>query len=196
MPFRGGAIVPSKLSFKGGVLVAVNKKEMKLAESIPFLNKLAGRHGIALIDIFEDGIMDLKSRQVYKAPAATEVLTVKIDLGGSCFTKDERHFKKIIDAHWASMVYRGEWFHPLKDDLDAFIEQSQQVVSGTTQIKLYRGNFTIVKRERSASSLFYPEIRSRKAAGFDQCWCAHAAKIRGLPFEILAKRNAKMKDKL
>ncbi|RPJ08015.1 MAG: argininosuccinate synthase, partial [Spirochaetaceae bacterium] len=87
------------------------------------------------------------------------------------------------------------WFHPLKEDLDAFIEQSQKNVYGVTKVKLYKGNITIVERNRPDSSLFYPEIRSIKAEGFDQRWCANAAKVRGLPFEILAKRNRKVKGK-
>jgi argininosuccinate synthase len=85
------------------------------------------------------------------------------------------------------MVYHGEWFHPLKEDLDAFIEKSQEVVSGRMRIKLYKGNVDIVSRE-SETKLFFPEIRSIKSASFDQRMCRDAAQIRGLPFEILAKR--------
>jgi argininosuccinate synthase len=81
-------------------------------------------------------------------------------------------------------------YHPLRYDLDAFIETSQKVVNGKYKVKLYKGNVEIVQRE-SKTSLFSPEIRSIKAAGFDQRRCADAAFIRGLPFEILAKRKTK-----
>jgi argininosuccinate synthase len=182
-----------ELAFEAGVLTAVDGKKMKLAESIPLINTVAGRNGIGLIDVFEDGIMDLKSREVYEAPAAQVVLTVKRDLEGACLSKEERQFKKMIDARWAYMVYHGEWFHPLKEDLDAFIAQSQKTIYGVTKVKLYKGTITIQERNRPHTSLFYPEIRSIKSAGFDQRWCANAAKIRGLPFEILAKRNDKIK---
>jgi argininosuccinate synthase len=182
-----------ELAFEGGLLVAVNGKKMPLAESIPLVNQIAGRNGIGYIDNFEDGIMDLKSREIYEAPAAQVILAVKRDLEGACLTKEERQFKKMIEAKWAYMVYHGEWFHPLKEDLDAFIAQSQRMVTGVIKVKLYKGSLTIAERNRPDSSLFYPEIRSIKAAGFDQRWCANAAKIRGLPFEILAKRNAKVK---
>jgi argininosuccinate synthase len=180
-----------ELTFERGVLTAVNGKKMGLEESIPLVNTIAGRNGIGLIDVFEDGIMDLKSREIYEAPAAQAILFVKRDLEGACLTKEERQFKKMIEAKWAYMVYHGEWFHPLKEDLDAFIEQSQKMVTGVTKIKLYKGSMTIIERNRPDTSLFYPEIRSIKSAGFDQRWCANAAKIRGLPFEILAKRQAK-----
>jgi argininosuccinate synthase len=181
-----------ELTFEQGIPVAVDGKRMKLAEIIPHLNKLAGRNGIGFIDVFEDGIMDLKSREIYEAPAAHLIFKVKLDMEGACLTKEERQFKKMIDAKWAYMVYHGEWFHPLKADLDAFIEQSQKVVYGVTKVKLYKGTMEIVSRNRPHSSLFYPEIRSIKSAGFDQRWCANAAKVRGLPFEILAKRGQKL----
>jgi argininosuccinate synthase len=181
-----------ELSFAEGIPAAVNGKKMKLAEIITLLNTLAGRNGIGFIDIFEDGIMDLKSREIYEAPAAHLILTVKRDLEGACLSKEERQFKKMVDAKWAYMVYHGEWFHPLKEDLDAFIEQSQKVVYGITKVKLYKGTVEIVSRNRPHTSLFYPEIRSIKSAGFDQRWCANAAKIRGLPWEILAKRQQKI----
>ena len=181
-----------KLTFEEGVPVALNGQALKLGELIPRLNTIAGRNGIGLIDIFEDGIMDLKSREIYEAPAAHVILKVKKDLEGACLTKAERQFKKIVDAKWAYLVYHGEWFHPLKKDLDAFIAQCQKMVNGTTKVKLYKGNITIMERDNPKSSLFSPEIRSIKASGFDQRWCANTAKIRGLPFEILAQRNKKM----
>jgi argininosuccinate synthase len=185
----------AEIEFEAGIPVALDGKRRPLSEIVPALNVLAGRHGIGLIDVFEDGIMDLKSREIYEAPAAHVILSVKRDLEGQCLAKEERQFKKMVDARWAYMVYHGEWFHPLKDDLDAFIAQSQKNVYGKTKVKLYKGNITIVERTVSGYSLFHPEIRSIKASGFDQRWCANAAKIRGLPFEILAKRRAQLDAK-
>jgi argininosuccinate synthase len=86
------------------------------------------------------------------------------------------------------LIYHGMAYHPLRYDLDAFIEASQKVVNGKYTVKLYKGNIEIVQRE-SKTSLFSPEIRSIKTAGFDQRRCADAAFIRGLPFEILGKRK-------
>jgi len=177
-----------EITFREGLPVSLDGKEMPLGELIPRLNELGGRHGVGKIDIFEDGIMDLKSREIYEAPAAHIVLKLHHDLEQQCLTKEEIQFKKMIDAKWAYMTYHGEWYHPLKAELDAFIAASQGVVNGTYRVKLYKGNIDIVQRE-SATSLFTPEIRSIKARGFDQRWCANAAKVRGLPFEILAKRQ-------
>lgn len=180
------------ITFKEGIPVALNGKDLPLSDLIESLNKIAGGCGIGRIDVFEDGIMGLKSREIYEAPAAKTILTVKADLEGQCLTKEEREFKRAIDDKWAYMVYHGEWFHPLKDDLDAFVHQSQKAVNGTSKVKCYKGTLEFVERERPASTLFFPEIRSIEASGFDQRWCSNAAKVRGIPFEILARRREKM----
>ena len=178
------------LEFENGIPVKLNGKRRRLGEIIPELNVIGGTHSIGKIDMFEDGIMDLKSREIYEAPAATILLKLHRDLEQFCLTKDEIQFKKGIDQKWAFLIYHGMAYHPLRDDLDAFTETSQKVVNGKYRIKLYKGNIEIVHRE-SRTSLFSPEIRSIKATGFDQRRCADAAFIRGLPFEILARRKKK-----
>ncbi len=178
------------LEFEKGIPFKLNGKRKPLGEIIPELNVMGGSHSIGKIDMFEDGIMDLKSREIYEAPAATIILKLHRDLEQFCLTKDEVQFKRGIDQKWAYMIYHGMAYHPLRYDLDAFIETSQRVANGKYKIKLYKGNIEIVQRE-SKTSLFSPEIRSIKATGFDQRRCADAAFIRGLPYEILAKRKTK-----
>jgi len=178
------------LEFEKGIPTKLNDKRKPLGEIIPALNAMGGMHSIGRIDMFEDGIMDLKSREIYEAPAATIILRLHRDLEQFCLTKDEIQFKRGIDQKWAYLIYHGMGYHPLRYDLDAFIETSQKVVNGKYKVKLFKGNIEIVNRE-SKTSLFSPEIRSIKATGFDQRRCADAAFVRGLPFEILAKRKAK-----
>ena len=178
------------LEFEKGIPTKLNDKRKPLGEIIPALNVIGGMHSIGRIDMFEDGIMDLKSREIYEAPAATILLKLHRDLEQFCLTKDEIQVKKGIDQKWAYLIYHGMAYHPLRYDLDAFIETSQKVVNGKYRVKLFKGNVEIVHRE-SKTSLFSPEIRSIKATGFDQRRCADAAFIRGLPFEILAKRKMK-----
>jgi len=178
------------LEFEKGIPTKLNGKRKPLGEIIPSLNVIGGIHSIGKIDMFEDGIMDLKSREIYEAPAATILLKLHRDLEQFCLTKDEIQFKKGIDQKWAYLIYHGMAYHPLRYDLDAFIETSQKVVNGKYKIKLFKGNIEIINRE-SKTSLFSPEIRSIKTTGFDQRRCADAAFIRGLPFEILAKRKTK-----
>jgi len=177
-----------EIEYEGGIPVALNGKRMLLKELIPLLNEKAGAHGIGIIDIFEEGIMNLKSRELYEAPAATVVLKTHRDLEHMCLTKDELMFKEGVEQKWAYMAYHGEWFHPLRKALDAFVAETQKMVSGTVRVELYKGNADIIYRD-SSTSLFSPEIRSIKSSGFKQPMCADAAKIRGLLYEILAKRE-------
>ncbi len=176
------------LSWQNGLPVALNGMALPLDQIIEQLNIIGGSNGIGKIDLFEDGIMGMKSREIYEAPAATILLRLHRDLEQFCLTKEEIQVKRQLDAQWASLVYHGEWFHPLKDAIDAFIATTQKVVSGQYTIELYKGNIDIRSRS-SASGLFFPDIRSIKSASFNQKECAPAAHIRGLPFELIARRN-------
>ncbi len=176
------------LTFTEGIPTALSGRDMPLGELVPELNVLAGASGVGRIDMFEDGIMDLKSREIYEAPAAHVILRLRRDLEQFCLTKDELEFKAIVDRKWAYLVYHGMWFTPLKRELDAFCLAASRFTSGTYKAALYKGNIEITKRE-SPSSLFSPEIRSIKSSGFSQQMAKDAATIRGLPFQILARRG-------
>jgi len=176
------------LSWQNGLPVAVNGATLPLDQIIEQLNVIGGANGIGKIDLFEDGIMGMKSREIYEAPAATILLKLHRDLEQYCLTKEEIQLKHQLDAHWARLVYHGEWFHPLKDAIDAFIASTQQVVNGEYTIELYKGNIDILARS-SSSGLFFPDVRSIKSASFNQKECAPAAHIRGLPYELIARRN-------
>jgi argininosuccinate synthase len=176
------------IEFAGGIPTKLNGRKMRLDDLIMKLNVIAGRAGIGRIDMFEDGIMDLKSREIYEAPAAKVILTLHKDIEQWCLTKEEVQFKRLVDQKWAYLMYHGEAFTPLRYDLDAFIDRTQCVVNGKYEVKLYKGTIEITKRE-SSSGLFYPQIRSIKESGFNQKKAVDAAFIRGLPFMVLAKRG-------
>jgi argininosuccinate synthase len=181
------------IEFEHGTPVSFNGRRMKLGELVMKLNVIAGRNGIGKIDMFEDGIMNMKSREIYEAPAAHVILKLHSDLELWCLTKDEIQFKKTVDARWAYMVYHGEWYHPLKEDLDAFIAKSQEYVNGRYTVKLYKGNIDIVKRE-SNTGLFNQEMRSIKTRGFDQRWAVGSTKVATLQWIILAKAGRAKKQ--
>jgi argininosuccinate synthase len=176
------------LTWENGLPVALNGEFLSLNTLIEQLNILAGANGIGKIDLFEDGIMGLKSREIYEAPAATLLLKVHRDLEQFCLTKEELQLKRPLEAQWAKMVYHGEWFHPLKSALDAFIASTQRAVNGEYVVELYQGNIDIISRS-SQSGLFFSDVRSIKSASFNQKECAPAAHIRGLPYELIARRN-------
>ncbi len=177
-----------EIAFQGGIPVELNGKKRSLADLISELNYTGGANGIGRIDMFEDGIMDLKSREIYEAPGAAIILKLHRDLEQFCLTKDEIQYKKAIDQKWAYMMYHGEAFHPLRYALEAFIDTTQAVVSGTYKVKLYKGNIEILTRQ-SDTSLFAPELRSIKSTGFNQQMCRDAAHVRALPYRVLAKRK-------
>ena len=177
------------LTFEEGIPTRLDGKEMPLGKLISALNVVAGSCGIGRIDMFEDGIMDLKSREIYEAPAAHVILKLHRDLEQWCLTKDELEFKAIVDRKWAYLTYHGMWYHPLKRELDAFVLAASRFMNGTYTVGLYKGNIEILHRE-SPTGLFSPEIRSIKSSGFSQQMAKDAATIRGLPFQILAKRGS------
>ncbi|MFH1404179.1 MAG: argininosuccinate synthase [Candidatus Altiarchaeota archaeon] len=187
------------IEFEKGVPVSLNGTRRKLGDLVMELNVIAGKNGVGKIDMFEDGIMNMKSREIYEAPAAHVILKLHSDLEQWCLTKDEIQFKKSVDAKWAYLVYHGEWFHPLKEDLDAFIGKSQENVNGTYRVKLYKGNIDIVERH-SDSGLFSKEMRSIKTRGFDQRWAIGSTKVETLQWMIMAKAgrttNATSKKKV
>jgi len=179
-----------EVEFKEGVPVALDEQERPLADIIPFLNEIGGRNSIGKIDMFEDGMMSLKSREIYEAPAAKIVLQLHRDLEGFCLTKEQIHSKKEIERQWSYMVYHGQWFHPLMNDLNAYVESSQKWVSGKYKIKLYKGAMDILERD-SDTSLFSPELRSIASTGFDQRESRGATHISGLQYKVLRQRELK-----
>ena len=182
------------LGWQNGLPVALNGTPLPLDQIIEQLNIIGGSNGIGKIDLFEDGIMGMKSREIYEAPAATILLKVHRDLEQFCLTKEEIQLKRQLDAQWASLVYHGEWFHPLKEAIDAFIVTTQKVVNGEYTVELYKGNINILARS-SSSGLFFSDVRSIKSASFNQKECAPAAHLRGLPFELIARRNKHLGEK-
>ncbi len=183
------------LTWRNGLPIALNGQELALDEIITQLNVIGGANGIGKIDLFEDGIMGLKSREIYEAPAATILLKVHRDLEQFCLAKEEIQLKRPLEACWSRMVYHGEWFHPLKRAIDAFIATTQQVVNGEYTVQLYKGNIDIVAR-KAEGGLFFPDVRSIKSASFNQKECAAVAHIRGLPYELIARRNKHLEQDL
>ena len=180
------------VTFQEGVPTALDGSPLPLPALVQQLNGIAGAHGIGKIDIFEDGIMGLKSRELYEAPAATVLLALHRDLEGFTLTKEELDFKALVDHKWAALVYHGAWFSPLKAALDGFIGVIEKQVSGTIEADLFQGSVDITSR-RSDHALFFPEIRGLQSRSFNQQLCGPAAQIAGLPWEVLAKRAAKLK---
>ena len=156
------------IKFKNGIPVALNGEEMSSVELVNVLNAKAGEYGVGRIDHIEDRVVGIKSREVYEAPAALTIIESHEDLEKLILTKWVLEFKHIIDNVWSWLVYNGFWFEPLKDALDAFIDNVEESVSGVVKVKLYKGNAVVVGR-KSDNALYDLELATyEKFSKFDQ----------------------------
>lgn len=136
-----------KLQFVKGVPVALNKKPMKLPDIIFKLNKIGGRHGVGLTHHIEDRLVGLKVRGLYEAPAAEIIINAHFNLEKYVCTRTENEFKAIVDSKWSYLCYGALWHDPLMDDLNAFINNVNEKVSGTVTVKLFKGVAEVVAVE-------------------------------------------------
>ncbi|PTX59675.1 argininosuccinate synthase [Melghirimyces profundicolus] len=183
-----------EISFQKGKPVALNGQAMSFRQIISELNHLAGKHGVGRIDHVENRLVGIKSREVYECPAAITLITAHRELEFLTHTREETRFKPTVEAKWAELVYEGLWFSPLKEALDAFVEQTQVKVTGTVRVRLFKGQATVTGR-KSEHSLYNEELATytpddtfnhQAAVGFIQLW--------GLPTEVNAKVNPKKED--
>lgn len=143
------------LSFEKGVPVAINGVKKKVSDIIRDLNKLGGKHGVGIIDIVENRVVGMKSRGVYETPGGTILMEAHQQLEELIHDRDTIAFKKIVSARFADLVYEGKWFTPLRESLQAFIEKSQEFVTGEVKFKLYKGN--IIKQGTTSPYSLYNE---------------------------------------
>ncbi len=146
-----------EISFYKGIPVAIDGNGLSPVELMETLNKLAGEHGIGRIDIVENRLIGMKSRGVYETPGGTVLIEAHRALESLTIERDTFHYKEFISLKYAELLYYGKWFHPLKEALDAFINHTQQAVTGDVRLKLYKGNCMVVGR-RSMYSLYNPQL--------------------------------------
>jgi argininosuccinate synthase len=175
------------LEFEAGIPVSLNEKKMTFYQIIQQLNQLAGAHGIGRIDHVENRLIGIKSREIYEAPAAMTLITAHRALETLTLTKEVAHFKPMLEQAFASLIYEGLWFSPLRDVLYAAIRETQRYVCGKVRLKLHKGHVIVVGRT-SPYSLYinslstydvHDEFDHQAALGFIKLW--------GLPTEIYAK---------
>lgn len=145
------------ISFEKGVPFAIDGKKLPPVQLIETLNKLGGENGIGLIDIVENRLVGMKSRGVYETPGGTILYKAHEILEMLTLDKDTSHYKKLISDKWADIVYDGKWFTPLRESLDAFIDKTQETVTGDVTVALYKGN-VINAGVKSPYTLYSEEI--------------------------------------
>ncbi|MBE5891834.1 MAG: argininosuccinate synthase [Lachnospiraceae bacterium] len=143
------------MTFEKGIPTSVNGKEMKVSEIITTLNALGGKHGIGIVDIVENRVVGMKSRGVYETPGGTILMEAHQQLEELILDRDTYALKKEIGSKFASLVYEGKWFTPLREAEQAFIEKTQEYVTGEVKFKLYKGN--IIKAGTTSPYTLYNE---------------------------------------
>ncbi|MBI2620152.1 MAG: argininosuccinate synthase [Ignavibacteriales bacterium] len=178
-----------RIEFKRGVPVALHGKSMKGAELIDRLNTLAGENGVGRLDLVENRLVGIKSREVYEAPAAVTLHFAHRELERLTLEKEVMHYKAKLAHDYANLIYNGLWFSPLRVALDAFVNETQSVVNGVVNLKLYKGNIELVGR-RSPNSLYDTGLATYTDGDrFDHKASEGFVKIFSLPLKIYYRVN-------
>ena len=175
------------ISFEQGVPVAIDGREMGGIELLEYLNDLAGTFGVGRIDMVENRVVGLKSREVYEAPAATLLLMAHTELERICLDRPTFNYKRRISQDFANLIYDGMWFSPLRESLQAFISESQRPVSGDVRIRVSAGLAQITGR-RSPYSLYSDELATYSSEdSFDHSTARGFVELYGLSSKTVAE---------
>ena len=177
------------LSFADGIPIAVDGQTMSPLEIVITLNARAGAHGIGRLDMVEDRLVGIKSREIYEAPGAIALITAHQELESVCVERDLARFKRLVDQRWAELVYDGLWFSPLRKALDAFVYQASAHVTGDVRVHMHGGQVVVTGR-RSPLSLYDYELATYDTGdAFDQSLAKGFVELWGLPSKIAAMRD-------
>ncbi|WP_043930909.1 argininosuccinate synthase [Bacillus sp. EB01] len=180
-----------EIDFVKGVPTGLNGENLPLVELIEKLNELGGKHGIGRIDHIENRLVGIKSREVYENPAALILIQAHKELEFLTLPREVTQFKTQVDQQMAKIVYEGLWYSPLKAALDAFVDQTQEVVTGTIRVKLHKGTHMTVGR-KSPHSLYNEQLATySKGDAFDHLAAEGFIKIWGLPTKVFSEVNSK-----
>ncbi len=175
-----------EIGFRKGIPISFNGKKLPPVELFDQLNKAGGKHGIGRVDMVENRLVGMKSRGVYETPGGTLLLKAHQALESICLDKYTMHFKDFIAVKYAELVYNGQWYTQLRDALDGFIKVTQQNVTGTIRLKLYKGNIIIAGR-KSPFSLYREDYASFGQMDiYDQTDAEGFINLFGLPLKVQA----------
>ena len=179
------------ITFDQGVPVKIDGRPVTPLQAIQELNRRAGAQGIGRIDIVEDRLVGIKSREIYEAPGAIALITAHKELENVTIEREQARFKSRVDERWAELVYDGLWFSPLKRSLDAFIDDTQTYVSGEIRMTLHGGRATVTGR-RSDTSLYDFNLATYETGDtYDQTNARGFIEIFGMTSKLAAARDAK-----
>lgn len=184
------------VSFEKGIPVAVNGEKLNPVALVEMLNKIGGANGIGLLDIVENRLVGMKSRGVYETPGGTILYRAHEALESITLDRDTTHTKQMLAGKFADLVYFGQWFTPLREALSAFVDKTQETVTGEVKIKLYKGNM-IISSIKSPYSLYDEDIATfGKDEVYNQKDSSGFINLFGLPITVKAKMNQKKNKEL
>ncbi|MFP3412624.1 argininosuccinate synthase [Bacillus sp. SIMBA_074] len=180
-----------EIGFEAGVPKTLNGTAYSLSELIKTLNALAGKHGVGRIDHVENRLVGIKSREVYECPAAMTLITAHKELEDLTLVKEVAHFKPMIEQKLTELIYNGLWFSPLKQALNAFLQETQKNVTGTVRVKLFKGH-AIVEGRKSEYSLYDEKLATYTAQDeFNHDAAVGFISLFGLPTKVYSQVNQK-----
>jgi argininosuccinate synthase len=170
-----------EIGFEEGLPTSLDGEELPLVELIAELNRVAGEHGVGRVDMIEDRLVGIKSREIYEAPAALAIVQAHRELETLTLTKDVLRFKSTVEQRYAELTYDGLWFTLLKTALDAFIEATQKTVTGTVRLKLFKGSSPVAGRT-APQALYNKDLATYDPnSTFDEASAAGFIALWGLP---------------
>jgi len=174
------------IDFKEGVPMAVDGEPMGAVELLTHLNEVGGAHGVGRADLVENRLVGMKSRGIYETPGGTILYAAHQGLESICLDRDTLHYKEVIANRFAELTYYGKWFTPLHESLRAFVAKTQERVTGSVKVKLYKGNCAVVGRQ-SPLSLYREEFATfGKDDVYDQSDAQGFINLFGLPLKVKA----------
>ncbi|RRD41835.1 argininosuccinate synthase [Buchananella hordeovulneris] len=182
------------IRFDKGVPVAIDDQPVTPLQAITELNRRAGAQGVGRIDLVEDRLVGIKSREIYEAPGAIALIAAHEELENVTIEREQARFKKQVDSRWAELVYDGQWFSPLKHSLDQFIADTQRYVSGEIRLVLHGGRAVVTGR-RSAQALYDFNLATYESGDtFDQAQSRGFIEIYGMTTKLAAFRAEREGD--
>ena len=178
-----------EIGFEKGVPCSLNGEEKSFLQIVMDLNVLAGKHGCGRIDMVENRLVGVKSRECYETPAAEVLIAAHKALETLCLDRETQHFKLNLEHQWSTTVYYGQWFSPLKNALDAFFAETQKFVTGTVKVKLYKGSCTVAGRMSDHSLYDYGLASYTAADTFDHKAAKGFIDLSALPFAVWAEKQ-------
>jgi argininosuccinate synthase len=188
-PAAGKPAEEVTISFAAGLPVALDGTPLSPLAMVTELNALAGAHGIGRIDMVEDRLVGIKSREIYEAPGAIALITAHAELEGVCMERDLARFKRQAGQRWTELVYDGLWYSPLRRSLDAFMAEASRNVTGEVRLRLDGGRAVVTGRRSPASLYDYSLATYDTGDEFDQRLAKGFLELFGLPSKIAAARD-------